>query len=692
VPKIILCWFVFFLTLPYSSEVRCQATVEKFDSQNLKTPITFSLIDSLNKEAFATFRTDPSKAKVLALSALNYSEYLKYAPGKGKALNYIGITYHIAGEYDSAASYYKHSLEVFQSLKDTQFIGKVYNNLAYLYSDQEYQNLALEYSLKSIEIAEALKDTVTILDSYNNIGILYENMERNDKALEFFNKMLDLIKSNTSLKRIYHSALANIGYLSTLSGNYKLAHADLQKVLAYALSTNDNFSIEQTYNFLGLLYLKTNQPDSAFLAFNQSDHYAAKLDDKKTIALNSEQVGKIFYQQKQFSQAQNQFEKTIKLARENSFLKIEMEVCFYLASIDSVNQDFKMALGRYQNGVKLRDSLNSISNKKQIAELNIKHESIKKDQEISLLKNNTEIQVLTMKKQLLQRNLLFLILIIIVGFVAYVLYSNKKIAAKNNILLQNEEYLEKEVTIRTAELLTAKDKAEESDRLKSAFLANMSHEIRTPLNGILGFLELLDEKDLTQEDQENYFEIIRKSSDRLVYTINNIIDFSKIESGQMKLNLSEFDFFERTQFLLDFFTPEAVNKGLELIFNSDQASVPAIIYSDKDKLDAIMTNLIKNAIKYTNHGWIEFGYHLENGNLSAYVRDSGLGIPQDKIDSIFDRFIQIHGRLNQSLEGSGLGLAITKAYIDMLGGIIKVESEVNKGSVFSISIPVRILH
>jgi signal transduction histidine kinase len=156
----------------------------------------------------------------------------------------------------------------------------------------------------------------------------------------------------------------------------------------------------------------------------------------------------------------------------------------------------------------------------------------------------------------------------------------------------------------------------------------------------------------------------------------------------MKVHFSEFDFSERAIFLVDFFTPEAIRKGLQFEFRKDQQIGSAIIWSDKDKLDAIMTNLIKNAIKYTNQGFIEFGYHFEEGQLILYVKDTGYGIPPERLQSIFDRFTQLHGGLKESFEGSGLGLAISKGYIDLLGGTITVESEVDKGSIFRVNVPV----
>lgn len=159
-------------------------------------------------------------------------------------------------------------------------------------------------------------------------------------------------------------------------------------------------------------------------------------------------------------------------------------------------------------------------------------------------------------------------------------------------------------------LQIAKERAEESDRLKSAFLANMSHEIRTPMNGILGFAELLKEPKLNGEEQQEYIRIIEKSGTRLLNIINDIIDISKIEAAQVEVKIEESNINDQIEFLHTFFQPEIDRKGLKHSFKNALSSKDSIIRTDREKLYAILTNLIKNAIKYTNEGFIEFGYNL----------------------------------------------------------------------------------
>ena len=237
------------------------------------------------------------------------------------------------------------------------------------------------------------------------------------------------------------------------------------------------------------------------------------------------------------------------------------------------------------------------------------------------------------------------------------------------------------------ELINAKERAEESDRLKSAFLANMSHEIRTPMNGIMGFAGLLKEPDLTSEETEEYIEMIEKSGIRMLNIINDIVSISKIESGLMEISVSKTNINEQIEYIYTFFKPETMQKGIQLSVSNPLPADDATIISDKEKIFAILSNLVKNAIKFTSKGAIEFGYEKKGKCLEFFVKDTGIGIPKEQTEFIFERFRQGSESLSRNYEGAGLGLSISKAFVEMLGGKIWVESDYGKGSVFYFTIP-----
>jgi len=239
----------------------------------------------------------------------------------------------------------------------------------------------------------------------------------------------------------------------------------------------------------------------------------------------------------------------------------------------------------------------------------------------------------------------------------------------------------------TKELEEQKVKAEESDRMKSAFLANMSHEIRTPMNGILGFTDLLKSDQYSKEERNHFVDIIQQSGERMLTTINNIIEISKIESGVETLHLGEINFNLIIKELFQFFVVEAQKKGLELHLEEIGNELNTTFVSDVHKVNSILTNLIKNAIKFTLNGSVKISYHLTNESAEFSISDTGIGIPLDKQKAIFDYFVQADSSHSSRFEGSGLGLSISKNYVHMLQGKIHIESEPEIGSTFQVTLP-----
>jgi len=207
------------------------------------------------------------------------------------------------------------------------------------------------------------------------------------------------------------------------------------------------------------------------------------------------------------------------------------------------------------------------------------------------------------------------------------------------------------------------------------------------MNGILGFAKLLKEPDLSGEEIREFIDIIHLSGTRMLNIINDIVDISKIEAGQMKIILNESNINEQIDYIYTFFKPEVESKGMKLDVNKSLPDELAIITTDREKVYAVFTNLVKNAIKYSIEGTIVLGYQKKNDLIEFYVKDTGIGIHKDRQEAIFERFIQADIEDKFARQGAGLGLAICKSYIDMLGGRIWVESEYGVGSTFYFTLP-----
>jgi len=238
-------------------------------------------------------------------------------------------------------------------------------------------------------------------------------------------------------------------------------------------------------------------------------------------------------------------------------------------------------------------------------------------------------------------------------------------------------------------LIVAKEKAEESDRLKTAFLNNISHEIRTPLNAIIGFSEFINEPDLVPEKRKQFTEIITQSGNRLLSIITNIVNIATIEAGQEKIRETEFELNSTLLLLLEQFKPKAKEKNIGLSLNLGFPDSEIKILSDESKIKQILSNLICNALKFTKLGFVNFGYEVKGTELQFFVEDTGIGIPSDMHEMIFKSFRQVETTATRQFDGPGLGLSISKAYVELLGGKIWVVSQPGKGSTFFFTIPLK---
>ncbi|NKM55565.1 response regulator [Rhizobium anhuiense] len=247
-----------------------------------------------------------------------------------------------------------------------------------------------------------------------------------------------------------------------------------------------------------------------------------------------------------------------------------------------------------------------------------------------------------------------------------------------------------ELKSREEELRQLLSRAEAADRAKSEFLANMSHEIRTPMNGVLGMAELLAKTNLDTR-QKTFVDIIVKSGNALLTIINDILDFSKIDAGQMKLRKAAFDITEAVEDVATLLSSHAAEKNIELLVRA-APDLPAAVIGDAGRFRQIVTNLVGNAVKFTERGhvFVDLGFQAADGGeimASIRIEDTGIGIPPEKLESIFDKFSQVDASSTRRHEGTGLGLAITAGLVDLFGGYLNVESEGNKGSVFTVNLP-----
>lgn len=289
--------------------------------------------------------------------------------------------------------------------------------------------------------------------------------------------------------------------------------------------------------------------------------------------------------------------------------------------------------------------------------------------------------------------LLLVIMVLCVGLVggmAYLMWKSKadakrRIRTQNMLHQQNVEIaqLNEKYKMQNLELQQAKEKAESADRLKSAFLANVSHEIRTPLNSIVGFTSLLGDKELDEETRNMYMGLVESNTESLLVLIDEILDLSKIEAQQLKLKKADFSMDELIGELYHIFTNGKSQAGVELRVGHRIKGKSLFIFSDRVRVKQVFVNLLSNATKFTDSGFIEMGYFLDSDKeVVLYVKDTGAGIQKEYHTEIFQRFRKLEQDSARLYRGTGLGLAISQKIVEMLGGRIWVESEPGVGSTF----------
>jgi len=280
-----------------------------------------------------------------------------------------------------------------------------------------------------------------------------------------------------------------------------------------------------------------------------------------------------------------------------------------------------------------------------------------------------------------------LALLLVSGLLIFVL---RALREKNRMIRLLSEK-NKAILVTQEELRQSKEKAEESDRLKSAFLANMSHEIRTPLNAIMGFSSLLQESEVAEEDKKQFISVIYNNSNKLLDLMGEIFDIAQIETGLIIMQREPCQINELLTGLTTFFNLEKGIAGKDHISirmqkaNKDSAFT---ILTDERKLRQALFNLIENALKYTSEGYIEVGYNFRNnGMVEFYVKDTGIGFPQEKLDVLFQRFRQVDEGHNRNYGGIGLGLTLSRKFVELMGGEMWAESKQGAGSTFYFTLP-----
>ncbi|PID94326.1 MAG: hypothetical protein CSA95_03315 [Bacteroidetes bacterium] len=599
-------------------------------------------------------RSEFSKALIQYQEAYKISLAANNTIITGADLNYIANIYMVWGEYEKALKHYLSVLSLLDGTdeKSQHVITMTYNNLGIFYGTQNNDTLALNYYNKALKLSQELHDEKSVANISNNMGLIYSHEKEYAKAKEY--------------------------YLKSLS---------------YDLERGDKYGIAVSFGNIGRLHHLEKDFETANQYYQKAIKNYQEIKNKEGIADIKNFLGDVEKVQGNYQQAEKYYKESLALTQEIGSINLVMESLKRLHVLYYQKGEYQKAYQRQKEYHKLNDSVYNLEKKEKLIQIKTQNEFEKYSKNIELLEAKSNITHLKLEKQTLknqqQRGILYttVILMLIVVFILIYTIQNNKRFQRNNLKLKVKN---REIEATKKELLLAKEKAEESDKLKSSFLANMSHEIRTPMNAILGFSELLTEEDITQKEKKEYINHIKSSGKILLTLINDIIDLARIEAGQIKIEFAPTPINKLFQELNEYYQERKKTlqkRHLQITYELGLTDEEALIMTDPERLRQIMTNLINNAIKFTEEGSIIFKYEKEGDHLLFSVTDTGIGIKEEDLHIIFDHFRQGDESYTRRFSGTGLGLTISKNLCELLGGEIWAKSKLHQGSQFFFRLP-----
>ena len=629
----------------------------------------------LNQISYEYWQVSPKLSYEYAQKALQSSKSVGDRKNYAFALNNLGLAEYSWGNYTEAIEYHKKALKIRKELKDIKGIGYSLNNLGLVYKKTAQYSEAIDMFFKSIEYKKQINNISGVANTYTHLCDVFIQLKNYPKAKDYIFKA---IKIKKDIKDDRGLAFAYI-YLSTIfiqENDLIEARSCNKKAFAifYKLKLNHGkFLCLVSMGDVFVAYKKYNLAISHYQkALLLNDLTLNKGDLVTTLSKLAEAYNKL----KMYDEAIAHYKKSLTISLKIRTLSETIKIYQNLTDIYVNMNDYKNA---YTYHV-LYSELNNISFydkiKREVDVLTLKYEQTKEENKLLLQKKRLH-NILSI--------LSIVIIVIILGFsfFLYTAYLRKRKFTKE---------LEKEIQDRykiEKDLVISKEKAEESDKLKTSFLANMSHEIRTPLNAIIGFSSLLIDVDVDKEETDKYIGYINKSGNNLLILINDIIDIAKIEAEQLDIKLKHCDIGSLFKDIRMTFEKghNKLNKPDILLIQNPKEDINLSIISDSIRLMQILLNLISNAIKFTDKGFVEYGYYLENDKIYFYVKDTGIGLTEESQKKIFGRFVKIEDDNTRLFKGAGLGLAISRKLVNLLGGDITIQSSIGIGSTFTFGLP-----
>ena len=622
---------------------------------------------------------DAVKAMEYAEQTLSLSEQLKYTKGKGSAYNSMGVIHHIKGDYINAFVFFNKALLANQEVGNKKSIANSYINIGNTYMYQGKYPEALTNFLTALKIKVEVEDKEGIAGSYSNIGIIYRHQANYPEALKNFFASLTIFQEIGNQKGL-SGAYNNIGVIYNAQGNYPEALKNYLASLKIREAIGDKHGIVVTRNNIGSVYYKQgNYPEALKYHFSALKS-AEEIGANPQIANSFNGIGDVYVKQYKYDDASQYLNKSLALSREIGNLEGIKSAYKSLTALDSAQQNFKQSLEHYRLYITYRDSLVNEENTIKITQQQMQYAFDIKETELNFQQQLTNEQLA--KQQFINKQRFQVYILGLIAFLGIIglLLTRLWYARKKQQLLQRQKEIEQREASRLTEL----------DKLKTNLYTSITHEFRTPLTLILGPVRKLlhQPNKVSTSDMMTNLNLIEQNGKQLLSLVNQILDLQKLEASQLAPQYEQGDVMAFLHYLVDSFQSLVERKNISLEFESYPNAM--VMDYDKDKLQKICSNLLANAVKFTQDaGSIKFIAHADDQWLAIDVIDTGIGIPKENLDTIFNLFYQVDNTSTRRQDGTGIGLTLVKELVELLGGKISVDSEPNKGTAFHVRLPVR---
>lgn len=619
------------------SQTTIQDSLNRIVNSHLHDTI---IIDQINEYSFQNSFNNPHITIPYSDIAIERSKALNDSNRLSRSFNRKAVAYYFLGDYSNALEYYFNSLEINERLNNTEFTATDYNNIGLVLIEEQLFDEALSYFEKSLSLLDSISQKDKYARVLDNIGIAHYSMKNFEEALIWFRKSLK-INREIDQKQTIASNIKNVGFVFLLQENYSLALSHFKLALDIYKDLKLNNEIFNLLNNSAFVCIKLHKPSEAF----------------------------------------NFIAEAKKLAPEVNSVKLSLDLMKVEADFFSSIKDYKKSISLYNQYIDLKDSLQLSDKKKNFEQLKLLSETNKKVKNLDLLRALNKSQEEKIKDQKkIQIGIIILLALSLV--IIYLIFSALKAKSQLN------KKLESLVKKRTSELLQAKEKAEYSDKMKTSFLQNISHEVRTPMNAIVGFTNLLLQNDYEEFERDELLKNISNGTIKLLNLFEKISYLSLIENQSIKPVYSNCYIDEIFSNLQMKFYKQILDKNLPLSIKYiiDENIKDIRLNLPKSIIEITLNELIENAIKFSDHGHIIFGASLNHDDLNIYVIDSGIGIPTQNINKVFDKFVKFDNGNNHSNHGAGVGLFIAQKNLELVNSKIIAESKVGKGTTMRFSI------